>query len=198
MHRTARRAVSRAYNIGCYLCPRAAWAATYGAVKPCTSVSTWGVVTQELLTVTVSDASSGTIVCVVAGDIDLLTGPTLREKLTGAINGVPSHLVVDLSAVQFLASIGLNILVEILATQEAVNRHFALVVNDNRAVTHPLQTTGLDQVFDIYAEVSIAVEACSAAAGAQERCLPQLARSEAGAAACRADIDSTTTSSIRT
>lgn len=124
------------------------------------SLDTNGVATQEPLTVTVSDVPPDTVVCVVAGEIDLLTGSTLREKLTGAIEGVPRHLVIDLSAVQFLASIGLNVLVEILAAQEAANRHLALVVNDNRAVTHPLQTTGLDQVFDVYAEVSAAVEAC--------------------------------------
>jgi anti-sigma B factor antagonist len=124
------------------------------------SLDTNGVATQEPLTVTAGDVPPDTVVCVVAGEIDLLTGSTLREKLTGAIEGVPRHLVIDLSAVQFLASIGLNVLVEILAAQEAANRHLALVVNDNRAVTHPLQTTGLDQVFDVYAEVSAAVEAC--------------------------------------
>jgi anti-sigma B factor antagonist len=140
------------------------------------SLDTNGIVTRELLTITVSDASPGTILCVVAGEIDLLTGPTLREKLTCAINDVAGHLVVDLSAVRFLASIGLNILVEILEAQEAVNRHMALVVNGNRAVTHPLQTTGLDQVFDIYAEVSTAVEHAR-----QQQRLPKPDRSDAGA-----------------
>ncbi|MDQ3824323.1 MAG: STAS domain-containing protein [Actinomycetota bacterium] len=127
------------------------------------SLDTHGVATQEPLTVTFSDVSPDTILCVVAGEIDLLTGPSLREKLTGAIDGVPRHLVIDLSAVQFLASIGLNVLVETLAGQEAANRHLALVVNGNRAVIHPLQTTGLDQVFDIYTEMSAAVEACVSA-----------------------------------
>ena len=62
------------------------------------------------MTVTLSDISPDTILCVVTGEIDLLTAPTLREKLTGAINGVPGHLVIDLSAVRFLASMGLNVL----------------------------------------------------------------------------------------
>jgi anti-sigma B factor antagonist len=147
------------------------------------SLDTSGVVTTELLTVTLSDISPGMILCVVAGEVDLLTAPTLREKLTGAINSVPGHLVIDLSAVAFLASIGLNVLVEVLATQEAANRHLALVVDDNRAVTHPLQTTGLDQVFDIYAEVSTAVEACCASTGAQQQRVPQLEHSDADAGA---------------
>ncbi|MGH3669098.1 MAG: STAS domain-containing protein [Pseudonocardiaceae bacterium] len=121
--------------------------------------------------------------CVVAGEVDLLTAPTLREKLTGAINGVPGHLVIDLAAVAFLASIGLNVLVEVLAAQEAANRHLALVVDHNRAVTHPLQATGLDQVFDIYAEVSIAVEACTASTSAQQQRVSQQERSDMDAGA---------------
>jgi anti-sigma B factor antagonist len=135
------------------------------------------------VTVTLSDISPDTILCVVTGEIDLLTAPTLREKLAGAINSVPGHLVIDLSAVRFFASIGLNVLVEILAAQEAANRHLALVVNDNRAVTHPLQTTGLDQVFDIHAEALTALEACSASTGAQEQRVPQLQRPDADAGA---------------
>jgi anti-sigma B factor antagonist len=123
------------------------------------SCDTSWVATEELLDVTVSDVSPGTILCVVAGEVDLLTGPTLREKLN-EINVVPAHLVIDLSAVRFLASIGLNILVEILAAQEAAGRYLALVVEDNHAVSHALETTGLDQVFDLHTETAAAIRAC--------------------------------------
>jgi len=139
------------------------------------SFDTSRAVAEELLKVTVSDVSSGTALCVVVGEIDLLTGPTLREKLTGAINAAPAHLVIDLSAVQFLASIGLNVLVEILAAQEAAGRHLALVVNDNHAVTHSLQATGLDQVFDLHAEIATAIEGCTVPMGA-----PRPARATTG------------------
>lgn len=130
------------------------------------------VATEELLNVTVSDVSPGTILCVVVGEVDLLTGPTLREKLN-AINGIPSHLVIDLSAVRFLASIGLNILVEILAAQEAASRHLALVVDDNHAVSHALETTGLDQVFDLHAEIATAVRACPVPTDAHQQQVQQ-------------------------
>ncbi len=123
------------------------------------SCDTSRVITEELLNVTASEVSPGTILCVVVGEVDLLTGPALREKLN-AINVVPSHLVIDLSAVRFLASIGLNILVEILAGQEAAGCHLALVIDDNHAVTHSLESTGLDQVFDLHAEIAAAVRAC--------------------------------------
>lgn len=123
----------------------------------------------ELLGLTISDVSPDTILCVVVGEVDLLTGPTLRKELTDAINVASSHLVIDLSAVQFLASIGLNILVEILAAQEAAGRHLALVVDDNHPVTHTLQITGLDQVFDLHAEIAAAVTVCSTSTGARQR-----------------------------
>jgi len=115
----------------------------------------------EPLNVTVSEASPETILCVVAGEVDLLTGPILRDKLTVAIGGTPSHLVIDLSGVQFMASIGLSILVEILAAQEAASRHLAVVVANNEAVTHTLQTTGLDQVLDLHAALAAAMMACA-------------------------------------
>jgi anti-anti-sigma factor len=133
------------------------------------SFDTTRTVTEELLTVTVSDISPDTLLCVVVGEIDLLTGPTLRDRLAGAITVVSAHLVIDLSAVQFLASIGLNVLVEILAVQEAAGRHLALVVNDNHVVTHALQTTGLDQVFDLHSEVAAARTACLTVTGTQQQ-----------------------------
>jgi anti-anti-sigma regulatory factor len=64
--------------------------------------------------------------------------------------------------VLFLASIGLSILVEVLAAQETAGRHLAVVVGNNPAVMHALQTTGLDQVFDLHVAVTTAVAACSA------------------------------------
>jgi anti-sigma B factor antagonist len=119
----------------------------------------------ELLNVTLSDVAPDTILCVVIGEIDLLTGPALQEKLTDATNVVPSHLVIDLSAVQFLASSGLNILLQILTAQEATGHHLALVVNNNRVVTRALEVTALDQVFDVHAELATAVTACRTSTG---------------------------------
>lgn len=124
------------------------------------SFDTSRAVMEEALNVTVSEASAETILCVVTGEVDLFTGPSLREKLTDAISVAPSHLVIDMSGVQFLASIGLSILVEILAAQEAAGHHLAVVVENNHAVTHALQTTGLDQVLDLHVTLATAVNAC--------------------------------------
>jgi anti-sigma B factor antagonist len=125
------------------------------------SLETGRLVADDVLNVTVSEVIAGTTLCVVAGEIDLLTGPGLRQRLTDALNAGPGHLVIDLSGVKLLASIGLSILVEILDVQEAAGYHLALVVGKHRAVVNVLKTTGLDQVFDLHDAVAGALEACS-------------------------------------
>ncbi|MGH3938006.1 MAG: STAS domain-containing protein [Pseudonocardiaceae bacterium] len=120
-------------------------------------------VTKPSLNVTVSDIASDISLCVLLDDIDLLTAPLLREKLAQAIGVTPRHLVMDLSKVQFLASIGLRLLIDLGATQQATGHQLVLVVGNNRAVTRPLQITGLDQYFDLHVELTTAINACHAA-----------------------------------
>ncbi|MGH3914507.1 MAG: STAS domain-containing protein [Pseudonocardiaceae bacterium] len=115
---------------------------------------------QTVPIVTVSDITPDIVLCVVNGEIDLLTEPILREKLTEAIAGTPRHLVIDLCHVQFMGSTGLTLLMEFRATQRATGRQLAIVVGDNRVVTRPLQVTGLDYIVDLYTELAMAVRAC--------------------------------------
>ena len=111
--------------------------------------------------ITVRELSQDTILCLVAGEVDLLTAPALQAALIDTISATPSNLVIDLSAVRFLASIGLNVLVETLAALEATGHHLAIVVGDNPVVTRALQTTGLDQVFDLHVTMATAAAALS-------------------------------------
>ena len=112
------------------------------------------------LTITVSDIAQDTILCGLAGEIDLATAPRLQEKLTEAIDLAPSHLVIDLSDIAFLGSAGLNLLFEIHEAQQAAGYHLALVVGPNHAVARPFQVTALDRVLDLHAELATAVQAC--------------------------------------
>lgn len=128
-------------------------------------------VTLPSLNVTVSDIASDICLCVLLDDIDLLTAPSLREKLTEAIDATPRHLVMDLSEVQFLASIGLRLLIDLGAAQQATGHQLLLVVGKNRAVTRPLRITGLDQYFDLHVELTTAIKACHAAKTDRKPCL---------------------------
>lgn len=93
----------------------------------------------------------------VGGDVDLATVPTFQAAITEALTQEPSALVVDLLAVDFLASAGLQALV---ATHESVSKsaRFA-VVADGPATSRPIQLTGLDQVFSLFLTLDDALSA---------------------------------------
>lgn len=80
--------------------------------------------------------------------MDLATGDLLQKAIDELIATEPSALVVDLSAVDFLASVGLQILV---GTHERVSPsgQFA-VVADGPATSRPIQLTRLNEVIALY------------------------------------------------
>ena len=94
----------------------------------------------------VNHGDDATVVHVV-GEIDTLTAPVLRAQLDEHLPVVPL-LVLDLSDVTFLGSAGLAVLVE---TQKAArSRDVALrLIATTRAVTRPLEVTGLIDLFTI-------------------------------------------------
>jgi anti-sigma B factor antagonist len=84
---------------------------------------------------------------VVEGEIDTLTAGSLERALTEV-------LVVDLSAVTFLASSGLAVLIR--AAHQAGDRRLRLV-STARAVRRPMEITGSDQLFDLYPDRTAAL-----------------------------------------
>ena len=84
----------------------------------------------------------------VGGVVDLATAPALDEVVAGLVGAQPSGLIIDLTDVTFLASVGLQILV---ATHEKVSESAQFAVVANGPVTaRPIQLTSLDQVFSLY------------------------------------------------
>lgn len=112
------------------------------------------------LGITTEDVAAGVVCCAVSGEVDLATGPRLRHALTGLLDERPCHLVIDLSGVDFLGSIGLTILLEVNTRQQAAGRCLAFVVADNRMARRPLEATGLTKVLDVYSTLAAAVTAC--------------------------------------
>lgn len=90
----------------------------------------------------------GIAVLTVGGEIDLLTAPALQEAIDGVVAQGPPALVIDLSAVDFLASAGLKLLA---ATHEKISEsaQFAVVAR-GPATRRPMQLTGLDKIFSVY------------------------------------------------
>ncbi|GAB3037077.1 STAS domain-containing protein [Mycobacterium bourgelatii] len=101
----------------------------------------------DSITATVAD-HDGVAVLSVGGEIDLVTAPALEEAIGAVVAENPQALVIDLSAVEFLGSVGLKILA---ATFEKLGdtAEFGVVAR-GPATRRPIHLTGLDKTFPLY------------------------------------------------
>jgi anti-sigma B factor antagonist len=105
----------------------------------------------------------GVAVVSIGGEVDLSTAPAFEAVIAEALDEDPPALVIELSAVTFMASVGLRILA---GTQEKVGTSIQIaVVADNAAASRPMQLTGLDNVISLYPTLDEALAAFGHAAG---------------------------------
>ena len=104
----------------------------------------------------------------VAGEIDVYTAPSLRERLAELDAQGISDIVVDMSAVEFLDSTGLGVLVGGLKRARLRGGSLRLV-SDQEKILKILRITGLIRVFDIYPTLPGALEAPERPARADPR-----------------------------
>jgi anti-sigma B factor antagonist len=103
----------------------------------------------------------GIAVVSIAGEIDLSTAPAFEAAIAGALDDDPPVLVIELSDVSFMASVGLRILA---ATHEKVSESVQVaVVAGNPATSRPMQLTGLDKVLSLYPTLDEALTAMGTA-----------------------------------
>ena len=96
----------------------------------------------------------------IGGEIDLSTAPAFEAAIAGALDDDPPVLVIELSEVSFMASVGLRILA---ATQEKVSKSARVaIVASNPATSRPMQLTGLDKVMSLYPTLDDALTAVGA------------------------------------
>lgn len=89
-------------------------------------------------------------VLVVEGEIDVATGTKLRAALAASL--AQPHLDVvtaDLSAVTFMSSTGIAVLVDANAEAEQAGKTLRLITGGNRAVLSPLRATGVDAMLNL-------------------------------------------------
>jgi len=90
--------------------------------------------------------STAPLIVKVSGEIDIATGPTLREELLGAMRRSGARLALDLGGVTFMDCAGINALL-------AARRHARLgggwvrVLRASRRARKVLMLTGLHQEF---------------------------------------------------
>lgn len=108
----------------------------------------------DTMTTTVA-SQDGATVLTVAGEVDLATAPALESSIEAILNGKPAALIIDLTAVSFLASAGMAVLV---ATHQRAGDATAIaVVADGPATSRQLRMTNLDQVFAVHSTLEAAL-----------------------------------------
>jgi len=97
-------------------------------------------------------------VVVLAGEVDIFTAPQFKECLLGLIDEGVTRLVVDLSAVTFIDSTALGVLIGGVRRVHGSGGAMTIVVT-SRPVERVLAVTGLDRVFSLHATRDEAVAA---------------------------------------
>lgn len=103
------------------------------------------------------DVRGGVDVLVVHGDVDLYSAPTLRQTLLDLIGEDRHDVVVDLSKVPFIDSLGLGVLV---GGQRRARSHGGdlRLAGPTDLTTRVLRATGLTSAFHIHRDVAEALE----------------------------------------
>jgi anti-sigma B factor antagonist len=121
---------------------------------------------EQLLSIDTAPAMRGSLralVVTVEGEIDIHTVARFRAAVSAGLEQVAGEeaddalLVIDLTAVTFLSSPGLNALVD--ATRAARRRRepLRIVVDHNRPVVRPIELTGLDDLLALYGTIDEAL-----------------------------------------
>lgn len=85
---------------------------------------------------------------IVRGEVDLETGPPLRDHLAATLLRAP-ELVLDLRGVTFIDSTGLQALVATRRRANLTGERFRLLVAPGGPVARILHLTGLDGAFEV-------------------------------------------------
>lgn len=113
---------------------------------------------SQLFEVSSARQHGDTGVVTVSGEVDMYTAPQLKECLLELIDGGAKRIVVDLSAVTFIDSTALGVLIGGVRRLHGASGAMALVVT-SRPVERVLSITGLDRVFSIHATLDEALAA---------------------------------------
>ncbi|HEX5331686.1 MAG TPA: STAS domain-containing protein [Cellulomonas sp.] len=108
------------------------------------------------VSVTSKDVGDRTIVDV-SGEIDVYTASVLREQLANLVEAGRTDLVVDLTAVKFMDSTGLGVLVGVLKKVRGRDGRLQLVIDSERLLK-VFRITALTQVFTIHETVDAALD----------------------------------------
>lgn len=97
----------------------------------------------------VEERRNGATVVAAQGEIDVATAPALRETLELVIERDEGPVVVDLTAVTFIDSTGLGVLIGARQRSMDAGRALSIVIVEPR-ILKVFEITGLTEVFSIH------------------------------------------------
>jgi anti-sigma B factor antagonist len=103
------------------------------------------------------ERNDGYVVVSLAGELDLYNAHEVREALLECCAEAPDRLVVDLSAVKFIDSTALGVLIE--ARTRLANRRSFLLAAPGLETRRALQISGLDRHFVVHDSLDAALSA---------------------------------------
>jgi anti-sigma B factor antagonist len=107
--------------------------------------------------VTGVEERNGAIVVRLSGELDLYNAHLVREELFAAAGRAPERLIVELSAVTFIDSTGLGVLIE--ARSRLANRRAFMLAGPGLETRRALEISGLDRHFGVHGSLDAALSA---------------------------------------
>jgi len=107
--------------------------------------------------VTGVEERDGAVIVQLAGELDLYNAHVVREQLFAAAASEPDRLIVELSAVTFIDSTGLGVLIE--ARTRMANRRAFLLAGPGLETRRALEISGLDRHFAVHDSLDAALAA---------------------------------------
>jgi anti-anti-sigma factor len=92
------------------------------------------------------------------GEIDIANASELRDELFAALSNQPPGLIVDLSAVTYLDSRGVHVLLELAERMKVRHQQLRLVVPDTALIKRVLQLTHIDEIVPVDPTIEEAAE----------------------------------------
>jgi anti-sigma B factor antagonist len=96
------------------------------------------------------------------GRLDIPGTDEIAMKFTALSATTPRRVVVDLTGVHFLASIGIRALISNAKALKKRGGRMVLFIGDNAAVRKTLEATGIDAILPMFADASEADKAALA------------------------------------
>ena len=89
------------------------------------------------------------VVLSVCDVVDMLSAPRMSEAICDALGKAPAGLIVDLTGVHFLASVGMSVLVAAQQAADAMLVRFGIVA-EGPATSRPIRLLGIDAILALY------------------------------------------------